>query len=99
MSKTIEETYYVTFDDNYLKKFQKNDSPSKEIFPKTNFATIPLSNIYEEFLNLFEEPEKAISSESKAADNKEDELKKIIEDATKDMEYEHPTPKDPKIPK
>ena len=30
-SKKIEETYYVTFDDNYLKKYQKNDRSSEEI--------------------------------------------------------------------
>ena len=49
-------------------------------------------------MNLFDEPEKAISSESKASEYKEDELKKIIDDATKDMEHEHPTPKDLEVP-
>ena len=46
-----------------------------------NATTIPLSTLYDEFLNLFDEPEKAISSESKEADNKFGELKKIIYDA------------------
>lgn len=49
--------------------------------------TSPLFDIYVEFLNLFDEPEKAISLESKAADNKEYELKKIIDDVAKYMEH------------
>ena len=71
----MEETYYCTFDDSYLRKYQKNDSQSKEIFHKSNPAAIPFSNPYEEFKNLFDELEKEISLGSKAADNKEDKLK------------------------
>ncbi|XP_023742939.1 uncharacterized protein LOC111891079 [Lactuca sativa] len=33
ISKGIEETYYVAFDGTYLKKYQKVDSRSEEIFP------------------------------------------------------------------
>ena len=40
---------------------------------------------------LFDEPEKAISSESKAVDNKVDELKKIIDEAANDMHKEPPS--------
>ena len=54
----------------------------------TNPMTIPLSNLYEGFNNLFDEPKKAISSESKATDSKEDEIKKIIDDVAKDLESE-----------
>ena len=60
--------------------------------------TIPMSSLYEEFMNLFDKPDKAITSESKAVDNKEDKLKKIIDDATEDMEYKNFTPKDSEIP-
>ena len=59
-SKRIEETYYVTFEDNYLKKYQKTNYPAKGIFPSTN--PMEISNLYEEFMNLFDEPEKAIYS-------------------------------------
>ena len=34
---------------------------------------------------LFDKPAKAISSESKETDNKEDELNKIIDDTAKDL--------------
>ena len=91
----MEETYYVTFDDNYLKRTQTNDSLLKEIFPKPSLATIPLSTLYDEFMLLFDEPENAISSESKAADNKVNELKKIIKDDANDMHKEPPSANDP----
>lgn len=68
--KRIKDTHYVTFDDTYLKKYQKVDSQSEEILPVKNMTAIPLSSLYEEFMNLFDEPDKAIFSESKAADNK-----------------------------
>ena len=42
-------------------------------------------------MNLFEKPRKTISSESNAPDNKEDELKRIINDAAKDLGNEPPT--------
>ena len=87
-SKKIEEMYYVTFDNSYLKKYQTSDRQSEETIPVTNPMTTPLSNLHEELMNLFDEPEKAISSESKAADNKKDDLKKIIDDAVKDLPNE-----------
>ena len=37
---------------------------------------------------LFNEPEKAISSESKAVENKENELKKLIDDVAKDLQQQ-----------
>ena len=51
-----------------------------------NSMTTPLSSLYEEFIYLFDEPDKVILSESKATYNKEDELKKIIDDAVKGLE-------------
>ena len=43
---------------------------------------------------LFDEPTKYISSESKAANNKEDELKKIVDDAAKDLIRKPQSPKE-----
>ena len=40
---------------------------------------------------LFDEPDKAITSEAKVANNIVDELKKIIDDAVKDMTQQPPT--------
>ena len=56
-----------------------------EIFPELGQVLVPISNLFEEYMRLFDEPEKVIHSEAKAADNKIDHLKKIIEDAAKDM--------------
>lgn len=50
--------------------------------------TILLSNQYEEVLNLFDELDKSIFSESKAKDNQIDELKKIIDEAVEQFETE-----------
>ena len=56
-----------------MKKYQKLDCQSEAIFLMINPMTIPLLNLYEGFMNLFDEPENVISSESILADNKEDE--------------------------
>ena len=84
-SKKIEETYYVTFDDKYVKKLKTTNGSVEEIFPKSGQASVPISNLCEQYMQLFDEPEKAIHSESKDVDNKVDNLKKIIDDATKKM--------------
>ncbi|KAI3510080.1 hypothetical protein L1887_25607 [Cichorium endivia] len=81
-SRKIEETYYVTFDDKYTSRAQNKENQSAEIFPESNQTTTPLMNLYEEFMNLFDELETAKSSESNAKDNQEDELLKIKEDAS-----------------
>ena len=60
----------------------------KEIFPKSGQVSVPLSNLFEEYMLLFDEPEKAIHSEVKADDNKIDHLKKIINEAANGMESE-----------
>nr|KAJ0227036.1 hypothetical protein LSAT_V11C100049630 [Lactuca sativa] len=91
-SKRIKETYYVTFDDNYMKKVQRTESASEDIFPEFGQVSVPISNLFEEYIRLFDEPEKAINSEATAADNKVDNLKKVIDEATKTMESEPPTP-------
>ena len=84
-SKKIEETYYVMFYDSYLKRIQMNESQIKEIFPKACPTVIPVSNLYEEFILLFDEPKKAITSKAKAAVNNVNESKTIINDSAKDM--------------
>ena len=91
-SKKIEETYYVTFDDDYVKKLQSNKGPIGEIFLASGRFSVPISNLFEEFILLFDELEKAINSEIKAADNKIDILKKVIDEAAKEMESEHHEP-------
>ncbi|KAL7600488.1 uncharacterized protein LOC128134121 [Lactuca sativa] len=54
---------------------------------------VPISNLFEEYIRLFDEPEKAIHSEATAADNKLDNLKKVVDEATKEMENEPPSTK------
>ena len=44
------------------------------------------------YLNLFDEPEKAISSESKEKDNQGDELNKIVNEAAKNIKNSQETP-------
>ncbi|KAI3510732.1 hypothetical protein L1887_17865 [Cichorium endivia] len=85
-SRKIEETYYVTFDDKYKSRAQNTEQHSKEIFPESNLTTVPLMNLYKEFLNLFDEPETAKSAEKHAMDNQVDELLKIVENAVHESE-------------
>ena len=59
-----------------------------EIFPKIGQVSVPLSNLFEEYMLLFDEPENSILSEAKAADNKVENLKKIIDEAAKAIESE-----------
>ena len=68
-SRRIEETYYVTFDDSYVKKLQAIEDTAGEIFPQTGQVTVSIANLYEKFVELFDEPEKASLSEAGAADN------------------------------
>ena len=89
-SKKIEETYYVTFDDNYVKKLKTTEGLLEEIFPISGQVTVPISNLFEQYMLLSDEPEKAIHSESEAADNKVDHLKKIINDVIKKMAVDQP---------
>ena len=68
-SKKIEETYYVTFDDNYVKKLKATEGAMQEIFPQFGQVTVPISNLFVQYMLLFDEPKRAINSESKAKDN------------------------------
>jgi len=93
-SRKIEETYYVTFDELYQSRHSYLTDTSAEIFPEGNLLTTPLLNLYEEFLNLFDEPETDHNSESGAKDNLEYELRKIIDDVVLASE-DHSDPSNP----
>ena len=89
--------YYVTFDDSYVKKLKATEEAIGEIFTQTGQVTASIANLFEQFVELFDEPEKATLSEAKAADNKVDHLKQIVEDAAKRMgEGEHVPNEPPK---
>ncbi|KAI3505861.1 hypothetical protein L1887_28170 [Cichorium endivia] len=97
-SRKIEETYYITFDDKYNSRAKNSTMKTQEIFPESNKTTIPLMNIYEEFMNLFDEPETAKSAEAKAKDNQGDELLKIIDSAVNENENSQDDSSDVPIP-
>ena len=80
-----------------MKRIKSSKIHTKEIFPKPSPATIPISNVYEEIMLLFDELEKAITYEAKAVDNKVDELKKIIDDTAKDMHHQSSTVDIPQV--
>ena len=94
-SRKIEETYYVTFDDNYVKKLKATEEAIGEIFSQTGQVTASIANLFDQFVELFDEPEKATLSEAKAADNKIDHLKQIVEDAAKQMGEGEQVPNEP----
>lgn len=75
-SKKNEESYYVAFNDNYIKSFQKEVSQCKEVFPSSCSKTIPLVRFDGDFLDFFYDPNMIISAEEKAVDNEGDELMK-----------------------
>ncbi|KAI3791030.1 hypothetical protein L2E82_04569 [Cichorium intybus] len=84
---TINKRFLLTPYEILNKRIPNNKvNPSVEIFPTTNQATIPLMNLYEEFMNLVDEPETAKSSQSNTKDNQEDELLKIVENAATEAE-------------
>ncbi|XP_052622435.1 uncharacterized protein LOC128127785 [Lactuca sativa] len=59
-----------------------------EIFPQTGQVSVPISNLFELYMKLFDDPETAILFEAKAVDNKVDDLKKVIDEAAKITESE-----------
>ena len=65
-----------------------------EIFQELGQVSVPISNLVEEYIRLFDETEKAIHSVVNAADNKIDHLKKIIDEVVKDMEKDPSKPTD-----
>ncbi|XP_052623813.1 flocculation protein FLO11-like [Lactuca sativa] len=75
-----------------MKKVQRSESALGEIFPESGKVSVRISKLFEEYIQLFDEPEKAKHSEAKAVDKKIDNLKKIIDEAAKEMESEPPKP-------
>lgn len=60
--KKIEESYYVTFDNKYIKLYQVKPNLVEENFPSSISKTIPIMSLYEDFVNFFDEYELTISS-------------------------------------
>lgn len=69
----------------------------EEIFHTTGQVSVPTSNLFEEFMMLFDEPENAILSEAKAADNKVDNLKFLIDEVAKYLESEPQVQSEPPV--
>ncbi|KAL7611201.1 hypothetical protein Lser_V15G12498 [Lactuca serriola] len=57
----------------------------QEIFPKNGQVTISISNLFEHYMLLFDEPQNVIDSESTANDNKVDNQKQVIDDTGQKM--------------
>ncbi|XP_052625758.1 pollen-specific leucine-rich repeat extensin-like protein 2 [Lactuca sativa] len=57
----------------------------QEIFPKNGQVTISISNLFEHYMLLFDEPQNVIDSESTAKDNKVDNQKQVIDDTGQKM--------------
>ncbi|KAI3510703.1 hypothetical protein L1887_17836 [Cichorium endivia] len=70
----------------YKSRSQNTEQHSKEIFPESNLTTVLLMKLYEEFMNLFDEPETAKSAEKNVTDNQGDELLKIVDNAVHESE-------------
>lgn len=47
---------------------------------------------YDDFWDIFDDPEKAITSEAKAKDNKEDELLKLVDKSIQNIKIHDDTP-------
>ncbi|KAL4578457.1 hypothetical protein LXL04_014580 [Taraxacum kok-saghyz] len=86
-TRVIEESYYITFDDRYLKQYKENSFTFESIFPDNITDSTPVTSFDEDFLRFFDEPEKAVTSEQKAPDNQQEELQKFSDESsiTKDV--------------
>ncbi|XP_052627803.1 uncharacterized protein LOC128134287 [Lactuca sativa] len=62
----------------------------QKIFPKTSRVTTFISNLFEQYMLLFDEPQTTIDSKSTAKDKKVDNLKQIIDDAAQKMAADLP---------
>ncbi|KAL4564910.1 hypothetical protein LXL04_028986 [Taraxacum kok-saghyz] len=95
-TKVIEEIFDVTFDEDYMRKNKSEQIVKNTIFPENQVDSEPLLNFENDFSLFFDEPVKALDSEAKAADNKQDELLKLIEETAVDSnlteEQEIPNP-------
>ena len=76
----IEESYYISFDDKYLKHNKENSFKFESIFPENITDSAPVTTFDEDFIRFFDVPEKAVTSEQKAPDNQQDELQKFSDE-------------------
>ena len=75
-----------------MKKVQRSEYDLGEIFPESGQISVPISNLFEEYIRLFDEPGKAVHSEATEEDNKIDNLKKITDEAAKEIKNDPPKP-------
>ena len=71
-TKVIEESFDVTFDEDYIRKNKTPQIQSHNIFPENQVDSEPLLNFDDDFSLFFDEPVKALDSEANASDNKVD---------------------------
>ena len=76
-----------------MKKVQRKESDLGDIFPESGQVSVLIANLFEEYMRLFDELEKAAISKAKNTDNKVENLQKLIDEAAKEMENEPPTAK------
>ncbi|KAL4573963.1 hypothetical protein LXL04_020785 [Taraxacum kok-saghyz] len=86
-TRVIEESYYITFDDCYLKQNRENSFTFESIFPDNITDSTPVLTFDEDFIRFFDEPEKAVTSEQRAPDYQQEELQKFSDESslTKDV--------------
>ena len=66
----IEESFNVTFDEDYIRKNRTEQIESNTIFPENQVESETLINFDDDFSLFFDEPVKALDSEENAEDNK-----------------------------
>ena len=81
-TRVIEESYYITFDDKYLKHNKENSFKFESIFPENITDSSPVTTFDEDFIRFFDIPEKTVTSEQKALDNQQDELLKLNDETS-----------------
>ncbi|KAL4590865.1 hypothetical protein LXL04_003810 [Taraxacum kok-saghyz] len=94
-TKVIEESFYITFDEDYIRKNRSEQIQPNTIFPENQVDSEPLIDFDNDFSLFFDEPVKALDSEAKADDNKQDELLKLVEQTAENSnltEEEVPNP-------
>ena len=84
-TKKIEESCNITFDDHFVKASCEEPIPRGAIFPEDQVDSEPLTTFEDDFYLFFNKPETAINSESKAPDNKGDELLKLIDETAESI--------------
>ena len=83
-TRVIEESYYISFDNKYLKSIKEDSFTFESIFPDNITDSTPVTTFDEDFIRFFYESEKAVTSEQKAPDNHQDELQKFSDESSHD---------------